>query len=46
MEKIKLDQETKNSLINAQKNEISEYFLYRKIADGLKDEQNKQVLKD
>ncbi len=46
MEQLNLDQETKNSLINAQKNEISEYFLYHKIADGLKDEQNKQVLKD
>jgi len=46
LEKIKLDQKTINSLINAQKNEISEYFLYHKIANGLKDEKNKQILKN
>ncbi len=46
MEKLTLDQKTINSLINAQKNEISEYLLYHKIADGLKDEKNKQILKN
>lgn len=46
MEKIKLDRETISSLINAQKNEISEYLLYHKIANGLKDEKNKQILKN
>jgi len=46
LEKIKLDRETISSLINAQKNEISEYLLYHKIANGLKDEKNKQILKN
>ncbi len=46
MEKLNLDQKTINSLINAQKNEISEYLLYHKIANGLKDEKNKQILKN
>lgn len=46
LEKLNLDQKTINSLINAQKNEISEYLLYHKIANGLKDEKNKQILKN
>jgi len=40
-----LDQKIKNRLLAAQKNEITEHFLYRKLSRSIKDAHNSGVLK-
>lgn len=39
-----LDPETKKMLLTVQKNEITEYRIYRKLAQSVKDRKNKEVL--
>jgi len=40
-----LDQKIKNRLLAAQKNEITEHFIYRKLSQSIKDTHNRGVLK-
>jgi len=40
-----LDQKIKNKLLAAQKNEITEHFIYRKLSRSIKDTHNRGVLK-
>jgi len=40
-----LDQKIKNRLLAAQKNEITEHFIYRKLSQSIKDTHNSGVLK-
>ncbi len=39
-----MDQKLKKSLLNLQKNELSEYLVYKKLASQLKDNHNREVL--
>lgn len=39
-----LEQSIKNSLLAAQKNEITEYHIYNKLAEAIKDFHNKEIL--
>jgi VIT1/CCC1 family predicted Fe2+/Mn2+ transporter len=41
---IKLDESTQKSLLIAQKNEITEYHLYSKLADSIKNRENSRIL--
>jgi VIT1/CCC1 family predicted Fe2+/Mn2+ transporter len=41
---IKLDESTQKSLLIAQKNEITEYHLYSKLADSIKNRENARIL--
>ena len=41
-----IDDELKKKILTFQKNEITEHFIYRKLAQSVKDEQNKKVLRD
>jgi len=40
-----LDKETKNKLLDAQKNEITEHFIYDRLSKKIKDLHNKKVIK-
>lgn len=40
-----LDEETKNSILTAQRNEITEHFIYEKLSRSTKDPHNKKILK-
>ena len=40
-----LDEETKNTILTAQRNEITEHFIYNKLSRSIKDSHNKTVLK-
>lgn len=40
-----LSQKIKKTILAVQKNEITEYFIYQKLASSIKDPQNKKVLK-
>ena len=44
MEKITLSDETRQAIINMQLNEETEYIIYNKIAEKMKDEKNKKIL--
>lgn len=39
-----IDDELKKKILTFQRNEITEHYIYRKLAQSVKDEQNKQVL--
>ena len=41
-----IDDELKRKILTFQRNEITEHHIYRKLAQSVKDEQNKQVLLD
>jgi VIT1/CCC1 family predicted Fe2+/Mn2+ transporter len=41
-----IDDELKRKLLTFQRNEITEHYIYHKLAQSVKDEQNKQVLLD
>ena len=41
---LMIDKETKNKLITAQGNEITEHFIYAKLAQSVKDPDNKEIL--
>ena len=41
---VQLSRETIKKLLEAQKNEITEYFIYRKIADRQKNKANREIL--
>jgi VIT1/CCC1 family predicted Fe2+/Mn2+ transporter len=41
-----IDDELKKKILTFQRNEITEHYIYRKLAQSVKDEQNKQVLLD
>ncbi|MBN1455018.1 MAG: VIT1/CCC1 transporter family protein [Methanomicrobia archaeon] len=41
-----IDDELKRKILTFQRNEITEHYIYRKLAQSAKDEQNKQVLLD
>ena len=40
-----LDEKTKQRILTAQKNEITEYFVYKKLSESIKKAENKEVLK-
>jgi len=40
-----LDEETKNTILTAQRNEITEHFIYEKLSRSIKDPHNKKILK-
>lgn len=40
-----MDRKTKKIILTAQKNEITEYFVYKKLSQSVKDPHNKEVLK-
>jgi VIT1/CCC1 family predicted Fe2+/Mn2+ transporter len=40
-----LDEEAKKAVLTAQKNEITEHFIYDKLAQSIKDSHNKNILK-
>jgi rubrerythrin len=40
-----LDEEVEKIVLNAQRNEITEHFIYERLAQSVKDLQNKEVLK-
>jgi VIT1/CCC1 family predicted Fe2+/Mn2+ transporter len=40
-----LDEEVEKIILNAQRNEITEHFIYERLAQSVKDLQNKEVLK-
>ena len=40
-----LDQATKKKLLSAQRNEITEHFIYEKLSQSTKDSHNKEILK-
>jgi len=44
MEQKKLSTETKNFLLKSQRNEITEYHIYKRLASSIKDEHNSSVL--
>jgi VIT1/CCC1 family predicted Fe2+/Mn2+ transporter len=44
MENISLDAKSKAILLDFQKNEITEHFIYKKLANKIKDEKNKKIL--
>jgi len=39
-----LDKYTKKKILLVQRNEITEYYVYKKLAQSIKDEHNKVVL--
>jgi VIT1/CCC1 family predicted Fe2+/Mn2+ transporter len=39
-----LPKEIKNRILTAQRNEITEHFIYKKLSEGVKDSQNKKIL--
>lgn len=39
-----MDPKIRRMLLTAQKNEITEYHIYRKLAQSVKDDKNKEVL--
>jgi VIT1/CCC1 family predicted Fe2+/Mn2+ transporter len=41
-----LDKKTKKLILNSQKNEITEHFIYDKLSQSVKDPHNKKILKD
>lgn len=41
-----LDKKTKNIILRAQKNEITEHFIYEKLSQSIKDPHNKKILKN
>ncbi|HOB16409.1 MAG TPA: VIT1/CCC1 transporter family protein [Defluviitoga sp.] len=41
-----VEEEIMNKLLIFQKNEITEYMIYKKIANSIKDEQNKKILEE
>ncbi|MBU7029364.1 MAG: VIT1/CCC1 transporter family protein [Theionarchaea archaeon] len=41
-----LDKKTRNIILKAQKNEITEYFIYEKLSQSIKDPHNKKILKN
>lgn len=41
---MKIDEETLNEILTAQENEITEYFIYNKIASGTKNPHNREIL--
>jgi VIT1/CCC1 family predicted Fe2+/Mn2+ transporter len=45
MEAKTLDEKTRNTILTAQKNEITEHFIYDKLSRSIKDPHNKKVLK-
>lgn len=40
-----LSEEIKNKILIAQRNEITEHFIYRKLSEYIKEAQNKEILK-
>ncbi len=44
MAEIQLDSKSRQAFLDAQKNEITEHFIYSKLAQVIKDEHNRQVL--
>jgi VIT1/CCC1 family predicted Fe2+/Mn2+ transporter len=40
-----LDEETERVILNAQRNEITEFFIYEKLAQSIKDARNREVLR-
>ena len=40
-----LDKETKKAVLTAQKNEITEHFIYEKLSQSIKDPHNKKILR-
>ncbi|MEM2339583.1 MAG: VIT1/CCC1 transporter family protein [Nitrososphaerales archaeon] len=40
-----LNEEVKKVILNAQKNEITEYFIYKKLSETVKESGNKEILK-
>jgi len=40
-----LDEETKNTILTAQRNEITEHFIYNKLSQSIKDSHNRNILK-
>lgn len=40
-----LDKETKETILTAQRNEITEHFIYEKLSRSIKDSHNKKILK-
>ncbi|MBU0533844.1 MAG: VIT1/CCC1 transporter family protein [Candidatus Omnitrophica bacterium] len=40
-----LPEEIKSKILTAQRNEITEYFIYRKLSESIKEPQNKEILK-
>jgi len=40
-----LDEETEKAILTAQKNEITEHFVYEKLSQSIKDPHNKEILK-
>jgi len=40
-----LDKETKETILTAQRNEITEHFIYEKLSQSIKDSHNKKILK-
>jgi len=40
------DKEIKKKILKAQKNELTEHFIYKKLASLIKDENNKKILED
>ena len=44
MAEMKLDNQTRRAFLEAQKNEITEYFIYSKLAQAVKNEHNRDVL--
>ena len=43
--KTKLDRKTKKTILTAQKNELTEHFIYKKLSQSIKNHHNKKVLK-
>ena len=41
-----LNQKIKKQILTAQKNEITEYFVYNKLADSIKDKHNQEILRE
>ena len=41
---MRIDTKTRNQIISFQRNEISEYHIYKALASRLKDEKNRRVL--
>ncbi len=42
---LKLNRQTKKIILNFQKNEITEYFIYQRLSQSIKDPHNKEVLR-
>jgi len=45
MKDIILDEETRKSILNSQKNEITEHIIYEKLSRSIKNPQNRRILK-